>query len=203
MTRTSARLDIARLPPTTASGVGDIAVFGKYHFWHRDGGGLAAELQVTLPTGKLQRPSWHRSHAHAGFGDLVAGRKTSPHANVGYELWSKAVPFNDTVDASLETKSNTDSEWNSRLIGKATILLDVIGRRLRHGGTTGYEAVTVFGGTAQSQTSSEGPRCRFVRARCQMECWCRVLVTANTLLSLANLGLRANVIPVIGAEWAF
>jgi hypothetical protein len=30
-----------------------------------------------------------------------------------------------------------------------------------------------------------------------------VLITGNLLTSVVNKGLRANVVPVVGAEWAF
>ena len=39
------------IPTTTASGLGDIAVFGKYRFLKSAQGGIAAQLEVRLPTG--------------------------------------------------------------------------------------------------------------------------------------------------------
>src|SRR5688572_21550017 len=41
----------ASVPQTVASGVGDVGLLGKYRFWNGDAGTLAAQIQVSLPSG--------------------------------------------------------------------------------------------------------------------------------------------------------
>jgi hypothetical protein len=190
------------LPRTTASGVGDIAVFGKYRLWHHGEGGLAAELQVTLPTGNtsdLRGTGVTRTLVSAIWS---RGGKLSPHANLGYELWSKAIPLNVDVFGRNQVEYGFGVEL--QVHPRATILLDVVGRRLLHGGAVGYEADSFLGITSQALGAL--PKALDVVSCAPGVKWNvagKVLVTANTLLSLANRGLRANVIPVIGVEWAF
>jgi hypothetical protein len=192
------------LPHTTASGLGDIEVFGKYRVWHHGEGGMAAELKVTLPTGNtsdLRGTGVTRTLVSAIWSH---GGKLSPHANVGYELWSNAVMLDATGNVFARNQVDYGFGVELQVHPQATILFDVVGRRLLHGGVLGYEAVSSPGSTLE--TLVDLPKGLDVVSFAPGVKWNvagRVLVTANTLLSLANQGLRANVIPVIGVEWAF
>src|SRR5258705_3142862 len=86
------------VPRTSASGVGDIAVFGRYHVWHQAEGGLAVEIECRLPTGDtnaLRGTGVTRTTTGAIWS---RGGKVSPHANIGYGFWSAAGPISGTGD---------------------------------------------------------------------------------------------------------
>ena len=84
------------------------------------------------------------------------------------------------------------------------MLVDIVGRRQLHGGRIGYvHQVTPFGsfdafaGLNQSlDIVSFAPGIKWNVAG-------NILLSGNVLASLANQGLRARAIPVVGFEWAF
>ena len=87
---------------------------------------------------------------------------------------------------------------------KATINIDVVGRRQLHGGQLGYrnftnDSVSIDLLTPLAQpldVVSAAPGIKWNVAG-------NVLVTANMLLSIANRGLRATMTPMVGFEWAY
>src|SRR5262249_33498913 len=78
---------------TSASGLGDVALFGKYRFWRQQEGGLAGEVEVRMPSGdtnNLRGLGVTRTLVSAIWS---RGGKVSPHANAGFEFWSAGVPL--------------------------------------------------------------------------------------------------------------
>ena len=85
------------MPRTTASGLGDLLVFGKYRVWRHEDGGLAAEVEWRFPTGdiySLRGLGIHRSSLSAIWS---RGGSMSPHANIGYEFWSEKIVLDPTL----------------------------------------------------------------------------------------------------------
>jgi hypothetical protein len=199
------KLGQLHLPQTSSSGLGDLAIVSKYHVWHQGGGGLSAALEVRVPTGAtngLRGLGVTRTLVSAIWSQ---GGKISPHANVGYEVWSAAVPISPTrrVFAKHQIKYAAGIEITPH--SRATVLLDLVGRRLVNGGALGYETFVVPGvGSSQQLVGlsrsldvvSLAPGIKWNVAR-------NVLITGNVLGSLRNDGLRANFIPTIGMDWAF
>jgi hypothetical protein len=189
---------------TSASGVGDIAVVGRYHVWHQGEGGLAVALECRLPTGDTN------SLRGAGVTRTTAsviwsrGGKISPHANVGYDFWSAAAPISATGDVFAKNQVIYAFGVEFEAHPRATVTVDVVGRRQLNGGQLGYQTVAVGPGSIDLllplpkavDVVSLAPGIKWSVAS-------NVLVTGNILTSLVNRGLKANVIPVVGLEWAF
>lgn len=193
------------LSQTSSSGLGDLAIVGKYHVVHQDGGGFSGALEVRVPTGD--------TNGLRGLGVtriLVSaiwsqGGKISPHANVGYEVWSAAVPIAPArrVVAKNQVKYAGGIEFTPH--PRATVVLDLIGRRLLSGGALGYETF-VIPGVGSSQQLVGLSRDLDVVSLAPAIKWNvagNLLITGNVVGSLLNGGLRANFIPVIGMDWAF
>lgn len=193
------------LPKATASGIGDIAVFGKYHIWGKDRGGLATEVEMRLPTGdteNLRGAGVTRTTVSAIWS--LQG-KLAPHASVGYEYWSKRVVLDGIGGVFARDQIHYAFGLEVEAHPRATVLVDIVGRRLRHGGQSEYQRTPIgpdafidfLGAVAKPlDVVSIVPGIKWnVEGN--------VLLTANMLTSLRNLGLRANVIPVVGVEWAF
>src|SRR5262249_12953065 len=88
---------------------------------------------------------------------------------------------------------------------RATITFDVVGRQLFHGGRYGYKNVTLARGVTGEALSelSEGLNVVSVAPGVKWNVGSTVLLTKSLLTAVANQGVRANITPVVGFEWAF
>jgi hypothetical protein len=129
------------------------------------------------------------------------GGNLSPHADIGYEFWSGSVSFGE-LSAKDQIVYAFGVEWKSD--PRLTANIDVLGRRLVHGMQYAYQTLNVgpaatvdfLGGVGKPfNVVSVAPGIKWNVAG-------NLLLTGNVLLSVANLGLRANVTPVVGFEWA-
>jgi hypothetical protein len=194
------------IPQVSASGVGDISIFGKYNFWHRAEGGLAGQVVVQLPTGdpdNLRSVGVTRTLLSAIWSQ---GGRVSPHANVGYEFWSTdvAIAPSRNVFAKNQVKYAFGVEFEAH--PRVTAVLDIVGRRQLNGGQVGYVTFAAPGGlgTVDGLVGlSEGLNVVSLAPGIKWNAWRNVLVTGNVLASLANNGIRANVVPVIGLDVTF
>lgn len=203
----------------SASGVGDVAIFGKYRFWRtatnanapgRDAG-LAVALTARLPTGdenKLLGLGTGRLLVSL-VGSAATGR-FSPHVNVGYEFWGSSVATPQDFQGStllsvkdqVQYSAGLEYEQNARL----TLVLDVLGRYQRGGGQVGYqefrfpanranvpgaEALVAIPGGYNAVLIAPGAKWNFYRA---------ALLTVNVLISATDGGLTDRVTPVIGLD---
>lgn len=104
----------------SATGIGDIVLRSKYHFWKREDGGAALGLNIRLPTG--EKRNFHgtgETHLDTSLylSQIVWGRM-EPHLNVG-------IDFNaDDIDRS----SFLYAVGTSLLMGKFGLIVDFIGR---------------------------------------------------------------------------
>jgi hypothetical protein len=199
---TEGRLSV---PRARAWGIGDMGIFGKYLLWRETDGGLAATFDVRLPTGDeddLRGLGITRTTAALVWSK---GGRVSPHANFGFEFWSKEVPISASGDVSIrhQLKYAAGVEFDAH--PQLTVLLDVVGRQLRGGGQLAYQT---FGdatiGTVDALVGQpEGINSFWIVPGAKWNAWRRVLITANLLTTLANDGLRANFTPVVGIDWSF
>lgn len=193
------------LPQSAASGIGDIAIQGKYRFWKQEGGGLATALRVRLPTGDTDNLRGSGVTRTFVSGIWSKGGTFSPHAEFGYEFWSDKLDV--APDRSIFVKDDVTyaigAEWtpNPRL----TTVLDFLGEHFRHGGSAGYLTFVEPGrGSLEALTGVPGGLTKAALAPgFKWNAYGSGLITGGVLLSLHNKGLRANVIPVIGLDWAF
>ena len=196
---------VTPLPETTASGIGDVAIFGKYRFLRRNGGGLAAAIELRLPTGDKDDFRGLDVTRTLISGVWSLGGRVSPHANIGYEFWSGEVAISSSGDIFAKDQYKYAVGVELEAHPRATVVVDLVGRGLRNGGKVGYQ--TIFGAPGQSFDALVGlpegvHQVAFVPGL-KWNAWGSVLLTGNVLLSLSNSGLRANVIPVFGLDWAF
>jgi hypothetical protein len=125
------------------------------------------------------------------------GGRVSPHINLGYEFWFEDVEqIKDQVTYALGAEVQATP--------KLTVVLDLVGRRLL--GAAGYEYSSQSFGpvTFESLKATRGGLSVVSLAPgIKWNPTGNGLIAANVLVSLANGGLRANIIPVIGIDWTF
>jgi hypothetical protein len=205
-----------------SSGVGDVAVIGKYRFWKasaENGGpsssGLAGLVVVRLPTGDEEnlRGLGVTRTTLSLVGSTVMGR-VSPHVNVGYEVWSSGIdmPSNFLTDATLTAKdqfiysAGAEFEVNPLL----TVNVDLLGRFVRGAGKIearefqynpsanefGVQSATVLVAAGGLNTATLAPGIKW-------NLWRGALLSAHTLIGLTSGGLRDRITPVVGIDWTF
>ena len=188
-----------RLARASASGIGDIAIVGKYRVLRQADGGVAATFQLHLPTGdEYNLRGLGLTRTMIG-GVWSLGGRVSPHINVGYEFWSDAIDGEQTKN---QVKYAVGAEV--QVTPKLTAVLDLVGRRVLGGG--GYEYASQSFGPVTMETliaTRGGLNVVSLAPGIKWNPAGNGLIAANVLVSLTNGGLRAKIIPVIGMDWTF
>ena len=188
----------------TSSGLGDVVISGKYHFWHKDDGGLAAQIEVKLPTGDedgLRGLGLTRTLASAIWS---RGGRVAPHMNLGYEFWSREDEITPRLGVAVRHQVRYALGAEFQAHPRLTANLDLIGRHLFGGGRPDYALFLVPNGSLESLVA--GPESLDVISLAPGLKWNvygTLLFNGTLLTSLENDALRAHVVPVVGLDWAF
>ena len=198
-----------------AQGLGDVVLRGKFRFVNASGGGLAAGVDVRLPTGDAQQllGTGGTQTKLSLIGSMSAG-KFSPHVNVGYTLSAgggdeTGVAATPEVPDEVNYAIGFDAAVHERL----TLSFDVVGRTLRdlgrlvpvqrqfpfttQAGTFGFSSFEEFTrrpGDLSLVTSAAGFR---FNPRGNL------LISAQVLVPMTRSGLRDKVTPVLGLDYSF
>ena len=90
-------------------------LFGKYRVVRQQDGGIAAAVELRLPTGdKNELRGLDVTRTFSGI--WSKGGRVSPHANIGYEFWSDNCADLPDGTSSSRTSQSTPSAWSSRPI---------------------------------------------------------------------------------------
>ena len=187
------------VPRARAWGIGDMGIFGKFLLWRQADGGVAAAFDVRLPTGdedELRGLGITRTTAALVWSK---GGRVSPHANFGFEFWSKEVPISASGDVSIRHQVKYAAGLEIDAHPQLTVLVDFVGRQLLGGGKLAYQTFAAPGGTGTVDAlvgQAEGINSFWIVPGAKWNVWRRFLLTANVLTTLANDGLRAKVTPV-------
>lgn len=194
----------------SATGIGDILLRGKYHFFAGAGGGLAAAVDLRLPTGDAD--NLLGTGATQGKIFLIgstASSRVSPHFNIGY-TWSgdSSNEFLNVTD-EFNYAAGTEIAASPRL----TLNLDFMGRRLVDSGRLVDEVHTfnwitqagVRGSTNLNEfTFRDGSLNLLTTAvGIKFNPTGNLLISANVLFPLTDAGIRSNPVPVFGFDYAF
>lgn len=190
-----------------ASGVGDVVVRAKYGLLDRAGQGLAAGLDLRLPSGDASNMLGTGGTQTKLFliASGVVAERLSPHFNVGYTVSSHGVSDEFNYVGGFEFGATP----------RVTIVGDLIGRNLRdtlrispatvshgyHQGsllaplqTTTLDTVNVAAGSLNSGLGAVGVK---------VSPAANLLISAHILFGLNEAGLRSRPAPVIGVDYSF
>jgi hypothetical protein len=213
----------------SAAGLGDIALRSKYHFLSAPGGGLAAAVDVRLPTGD-ENELLGAGGVQAKF-LLVASSERGrfgQHANVGYTIGEGDVAgtLQGLTAAQLPDEFNYSGGVEFVANPRVTVLGDLIGRTLRGAGR--LEVAAKEFQYVDVTTLAPRPECGFPDFVCRSSVsfdefdpragdltlvlgtagvkvnpfgnW---LVSASVLFPLTDAGLRSRATTVVGLDYAF
>ncbi len=197
-----------------AQGLGDIVARAKWRFFERDGSGLAAGVDVRLPTGD--------SEQLLGAGGvqtklLFIGSMTSgafaPHVNLGYTFSSVEHPEPLSPEPVIPNEINYAAGFDYALSPRLTVSADVLGRSLRDLGrlvavprqflfmningrvsSQAFEEFTTQPGDLDQAAIGTGVR---FNPRGNL------LIAAHVLIPITQAGLRDRFTPVFGIDYSF
>jgi hypothetical protein len=196
----------------SASGVGDIVLRGKLMLSRSTSAGLAAAVDVRVPTG--DEDNLLGSGATQTKLSLIAAaggaRRFAPRGSIGYTLSSGGGEFTGDIPDELNYSAGFDAGLHKRV----TLTADVIGRTLRDASQLNDENVTF------SFTTRNNPTVRTVErttpitstgnlnlilgsAGLKINLVGHLLLVGNVLFSLSDDGLQDKVTPVFGLDYSF
>jgi hypothetical protein len=200
-----------------AKGLGDIAGLVKYRFFafgtgQPDPGGLAVMATMRLPTGdRANLRGLDVTRTLLSFIVSSGQGRFRPHANVGYEWWSKGVSVasdytqNGTVTARNQVEYAAGLEFEAA--PKLTLILDLLGGEILGGGKVGFQTDTATSpGVTSSQSAvalPEGIRKLVLAPGLKVNLKGKLLLSVNALVDLRDSGLHARVTPMAGIDLTF
>jgi F0F1-type ATP synthase assembly protein I len=207
----------------TATGLGDIAVTGKFRLSSfgqgpPDPGGFAVVGTMRLPTG--DREHFRGLGISRTMGSLVYSSGTGrfrPHASAGFEFWSDGIDLptdatgRTTITARHQVQYNAGVELEAT--PKVTILADFLGRHILGGGKIGYRTDAVaatsplglIGATSVESMVGldKGIQKLVLVPGVKVNIKGNLLLSLSALATLRDTGLHDRIIPVAGLEWSF
>ena len=192
----------------SASGVGDMIVRTKYRFLSTPGGGLAAGVDVRLPTGEEENllGTGATQTTFTFIGSSKTGR-LAPHFNLGYTASSSG----DLVDIPNEVGYRGGAEYAA--LPSLTLSADFIGRTLLDVGRLEFGQVThnytdALGTpgsivTTELSTTDKSLNLTSLALGGKYNVGGNLLINANILISLGSRGVTAPITPVIGVDYSF
>ncbi len=189
----------------SATGLGDVVVRAKYRFLKAQGGGLAAGIDLRLPTGD-EKNLLGLGATQAKF-IFIGSREMGNVALHGNFSYAVAGTSDVTGDIPKEIGYNVGTEV---VVKRATVSFDLLGRTLRDtvrfADATQQEPIDTTGDTLprtvfSPTTGNLNQVLAVVGAKYPV--LSHLLITGNVLFSLNDAGLKANVIPVVGFEYVF
>lgn len=195
-----------------AKGLGDIAGLAKYRFYsfgtgQPDPGGLAAMVTMRFPTG--DRNNLRGLGITRTLVSLIASGgqgRVRPHANVGFEFWSKGVSAVSDVAPNTSVTARHQLQYAGGLefeaTPKCTLLVDLLGGQIFGGGKIGFANVGTPSGDS-AVALPEGIQKLSLAPGLKVNLKGKLLLTLNALVALRDSGLHARVTPVAGIDLTF
>jgi hypothetical protein len=214
-----------------ATGIGDVAVRTKYQVLRGAGGGLAAALDLRLPTGD-ENELLGTGGVQAKF-MLVASSehgRFGQHVNLGYTAASGDVAGSLGGLSSAHVPDEVNYSGGVEFVAhpRVTVIGDVIGRTLRDAGRLDVvnksfewnEPTPLLGRTGPGCGGFVGFTCRTVMlpefapragnltlmlgtAGAKVNLTGNLLLSGSVLFPLSAAGLRSRVTPIAGLDYAF
>jgi hypothetical protein len=203
----------------SSSGLGDIAVSGKYRVLkfgegQPDPGGLALMLTTRIPTGNRENFRGLGITRVLGSAVFSAGTgRLRPHANAGFEWWEKGLEVTtdfsgvNRVGARHQVQYNAGIEFEAG--PKMTLLLDFVGRQILGGGSVEVQSLPVprelVGVTSLdlAVATAKGIRKFALAPGLKWNLKGSFVFSGNALIALRDNGLHDLFTPVVGLDWTF
>lgn len=190
----------------TASGIGDLVVRGKYNFWARSAGGVAAGVDWRVPTGdELNLLGAAGAQVKVYLTASTGHTRVSPHVNIGYTVSSQGAQAQDVTTTVLAPPNEVNYAGGVDIAAtpRLTIAADLVGRNLRSFGQL-VEVDTEFGSSFREFEFRPGSL-NVVTGALGVKFNPRgnSLIGANLIFPLNDRGLRDNLMWTFSVEYSF
>jgi hypothetical protein len=199
-----------------AQGLGDILLRGKFRFFDAPGGGMAAGIDVRLPTGDSEQLlGTGGTQVKVAFIGSMGQGPFSPHVNMGYTFSSSGGSGAESLSVSpnVSDEFNYAAGFDTAVHPRLTVSADILGRVLRDIGrlvptARQFPFVTATGsfgtGTFEEFSRRDGDMNLLVSVLgLRYNPRGNLLISAEVLLPVTKAGLRDKLTPVIGIDYSF
>lgn len=197
-----------------AQGLGDLVVRGKLRLFDHDSGGIAAAVDLRLPTGDSTQllGSGGFQTKLSFIGSMTAGA-FAPHINVGYTVSSVDDPEPLSPAPMIPNEISYAAGFDHAVSPRLTVSSDIVGRSLRslgrlvpvprqflfvtasgQFGSSAFEEFTRQPGDLHQAAFAGGLR---FNPRGNL------LISAHVLVPITETGLRDRITPVFGIDYSF
>jgi len=207
----------------SASGIGDITLRGKYEIYGGERLGIAAGIDVRLPTGDETNFLGSGTTGVKPFGVVSYNARVSPHAVLGYEWNGQSILAGNFV-ATPTTKGSMPNRFiytvgaDVSIVKRLTGAFDLYGQRLfgvpqlysnpyTDLGHCADLTCTIYTPGTTHPDLGVRPNVDYNIINASFGLKYRVVgnlvVTGNVLVKLNDSGLRSSAIPLVGASYSF
>jgi hypothetical protein len=209
----------------SATGIGDVTLRGKYEVYQGERFGVAAGVDVRLPTGDEENFLGSGAIGVKPFGVVSYSARVSPHAEIGYEVNGKSVLAGDFVGPTApNTKNSLPNRFiyvvgaDVAVVKRLTAAFDLYGQRLFGapqlfsspysdlGKCSDIACTTLSPGTTNPNLGVRtGVDYNIVNGSfgLKFQLFHRLIVTGNVLVKFNDSGLRASTVPLVGVSYTF
>ncbi len=195
-----------------ASGIGDVLLRGKWNFLRAEGRGMAAALEVRLPTGDEEEllGSGATQTRLLLIGSSSFGR-FAPHFNAGYAMYSGE----GLQEQELPDEANFTIGFDWAAHPRVTVAADLLWRTLIDANSMSVRQErhlfrrwdeTEISTTTRPvlETSVDDLNLLTAAIGCKVNLWGQLLASVNLLYSLSDDGLQEEAwVPLIGLDYSF
>lgn len=207
------------------TGIGDVALRGKYEIYKGERVGFAAGVNVRLPSGDAENFLGSGTTGVEPFGVISYSARVSPHGEVGYEWNGKSILTGDYVGlTATNSKASIPNRFlytvgaDVAIVKRVTGAFDIYGQRL-------FSASQLFSTTYTDQGKCSDANCTTVTAGTshtdlgvrastaynitdaslgvKFRPAGKLVISLNVLLKLDDAGLRSRAVPLVGASYSF
>lgn len=209
----------------TAAGIGDVVLRGKYTVYQWEKAGIAAGVDVRLPTGDETNFLGSGTYGVKPFGVFSYKARVSPHAEIGYEKNGDSTLAGDAItgtgpkkgslpnrflyivgaDVSVVKRLTADFEIYGQHLYDAPVLVSQPYTDLGHCTDVPCSAGTYTAGTTHPDIAQKTSGINIADASlgAKFRAFKNLVLTGNVLLKLNNSGLRSKAVPFFGASYSF
>jgi len=195
----------------SSTGIGDIVVRGKATLWKGERAGIAAAVDVRVPTGDELNLLGTGAPGVKPFVIMSYRARVSPHVNVGYQWNGDSILAGNVITGAKGKLPNQFIYSGGVDIGiskRLSISGDILGQHVFDGPRVVKTTYTDILGVNHSDipqiaiaTNSYNITDAAIGGK--LEPWHNLVLSGNLLIKLDNGGLRANVVPLVGVSYTF
>jgi hypothetical protein len=183
-----------------------VVLAAKGIIWKPEYGGLAAGLEVRLPTGDALNFLGAGTTGVKPYAAIAYGRHISIHGNIGYQInWNSVLAANSAgVARPLPNRLfySGGVDWGARKW--LTLVADVLAERVFDAqnialgfGLINTDRFPTVVATTGSYNRTDGS------AGFKLKAYRNLLITGNALIALDHGGLRSRIVPLAGLSYTF